>query len=95
MCFVLKHQGHQYREQDGAVLLLSAVVGGAGVTAQPFPCPRRSQGRLAGRLSPGATVSGNFAEGLNHSLAGLVSAAGDVVPGATAAQIKDGIQSIN
>ena len=29
-------------------------------------------GRLAGLLSPGATVSGNFAEGLKHSLAGLL-----------------------
>lgn len=39
VCFILKYRAHQYGESDEAVILLSAGVGAAGVTAQPFPFP--------------------------------------------------------
>lgn len=50
VCFILKYQGHQYREWDEAVILLSAGVGGAEVTAQPFPFPSPAP-QEAGRTS--------------------------------------------
>ena len=39
VCFILKYWCCQYRESDEAAILLSAGVGGAGVSAHPLPFP--------------------------------------------------------